>query len=424
MSTTTDTTAAQPVDYLAQDLGSLMHSEDVSLALREAAKDTLSCLSRSKLSGLMRATKLRLAQLPANTDNFTVEGHLGVYAVQCKLRKIGANIVHDTMDEIYRSVLEDKHNFDWKTGIRIPGRRGEGASLSNNTFVSPLANGLYRALTFDDEGKASEMIIGEAGLSDRLGEEPTLAEIMERAKPCRAKRASIEKTLGWVRRQPEGSFDTVPGHDNANATIYYSNAATQLSTLLGFGGTSAAKASMNKQRKRILNSDFNKPFDWPETTQRRSTVDKRATRPKTTQKPPRKSFAFEFIATAIGARAMLSHTPCGQTARDLISTRPDRSGAMLLDFEIDADDKPNMARSHWVFPSSSQFSKSTNPVHWMYDSVEFYDGTVKTREITAGELHGMLVGVEDPEEGEAGSKGESGNEQSETSQAKRRRIED
>lgn len=401
-----------------------MHREDVSPALRDAAKDTLSCLSRSKLSGPMRETKLHLIQLPANTVNLTVEEHLNVYAVQCKLRKIGANIVHDPMDEIYRSVLEEKHNFDWKTRIRIPGRRGEGASLSNNTFVSPLANGLYRALTFDDKGKASEKIIGEAGLSDRLGEEPTLAEIMERAKPCRAKRASIEKTLGWVRRQPEGSFDPVPRHDNA--TIYYSNAATRLSTLLGFAGTSAAKASMYKQRNRILHSDFNKPFNWPETTHRRSTVDKPATRPETTKKWTRTHFAFESIATAIGADAMCSHKTWGQTARDLISIRPDRSGTMLLDFEIDAEDKPNMARSHWVFSSSSQFPKSANPVHWMYDSVEFYDGTVKTREITAGELHGMLVREKQSGAGlvgEAGSKGESANEQPEASQAKRRRIE-
>ena len=433
MSTTTHTTAAQPNDYLAQDLRSLMHREDVSPALRDAAKDTLSFLSRSKLSGPMRETKLRLIQLPANTVNLTVEEHLNVYAVQCKLRKIGANIVHDPMDEIYRSVLEEKHNFDWKTGIRIPGRRGEGASLSNNTFVSPLANGLYRALTFDDKGKASEKIIGEAGLSDRLGEEPTLAEIMERAKPCRAKRASIEKTLGWVRRQPEGSFDPVPRHDNA--TIYYSNAATRLSTLLGFAGTSAAKASMYKQRNRILHSDFNKPFNWPETTHRRSTVDKSATRPETTPKRTRTQakkwtrthFAFESIATAVVASAILSHHSCGQPARDLISMRPDHPGAMLLDFEIDADDQPDISRSHWVFPSSSQISKSANPVHWMYDSVEFHDGTVKTREITAGELHGMLVREEQSgggSVGEAGSRGESANEQPEVSQAKRRRIEE
>ena len=136
---------------------------------------------------------------------------------------------------------------------------------------------------------------------------------------------------------------------------------------------------------------------------------------------------FESIATIAVAHAILSHASCGQIAEDLISIRPNRSGAMLLDSEIDTEKKANMARSHWVFPSSFQVSKRRDdPLHWFYDSVKFDDGIVKIREITAGELLGMLVREKQSgagSVGEAGSKGESANEQPEASQAKRRRIE-
>jgi hypothetical protein len=349
-------------------------------------------------------TKLRLVGSRANTVNFTAKDDLKTYAAQCKLRKLGAILVNKPMNEIYRSRLETEHNFDWETGSRIPGPR-DGASLSNNTFVSPLPNNLYRALTFNDQGEASEMIIGEEGLNDRLGEEPTAAELTKRQKPCGFKRANIEKTLGWVRKQSEGSFGGTQGGNNP--TIFYSKAASQLCTILGQAEIHTGVKPMARMRTKILGSVFNKSFGWQERNK------------------DRRKGVYESIATDVVARAMLSHLSCGEAARDLLSIRPDCSGAMLLDFESLGEGKANMARSHWAFPSAFQTTQSPDPMHHFYDSVEFHDGTVKVREVTAGELLGMWTGAGNSGKtslSEAQSTPGSVEEDPEVSQAKRRRI--
>jgi hypothetical protein len=126
MSTSTGTVAAQPNTYLEKDLQRLQHVDGVSLALKEAAQDTLSCLSRSEMAEgdhTRTTNKLRLVRSSANTVNVTAKDDLRTYAAQCKLRKLGAILVNKPMNEIYRSRLETEHNFDWENGFRIPGPR-------------------------------------------------------------------------------------------------------------------------------------------------------------------------------------------------------------------------------------------------------------------------------------------------------------
>jgi hypothetical protein len=270
--------------------------------------------------------------------------------------------------------------------------------------VSPLPNNLYRALTFNDQGEASEMIIGEEGLNDRLGEEPTAAELTKREKPCGSKSAEIEKTLVWVRSQPEGSFCGTRGVDN---TITYSKAASKLCILMSLAGMHSAQKGMRRIRASMLGSNFNHSFKWPGR--------ERATR----------KGVYESIATDLVARAILSHVSWGKAARDLLSIRADCSGAMLLDFESLGEGKANMARSHWAFPSAFQTTQSPDPMHRFYDSVKFHDGTVKVREVTAGELVGMWTGAGNSGKtslSEAQSTAGSVGEDPEVSQAKRRRI--
>jgi hypothetical protein len=406
MSTSTSIAATQPNTYLEKDLQRFQHLDGVNSHSKQAAEDCLSCLPRSEMAEgdhTRTTNKLRLARSSANTVNVTAKDELRTYAAQCNLRKLGAILVNKSMNEIYRSRLETEHNFDWKNGFRIPGPR-DGDSLSNNTFVSPLPNNLYRALTFNDQGEASEMIIGEEGLNDRLGEEPTAAELTKREKPCGSMSAEIEKTLVWVRSQPEGSFCGTQGVDN---TVTYSKAASELCILMSLAGMHSAPKGMRRIRASMLDSNFNHSFRWPG-------------RERETRKG-----VYESIATDLVARAVLSHLSCGKAARDLLSIRPDCSGAMLLDFETVGEGKVNMARSHWAFPSAFQTTQSPDPMHHFYDSVKFHDGTVKVREVTAGGLVGMWTGTGNSGKtslSEARSTAGSVGEDPKVSQAKRRRI--